>query len=85
MTSSGVCLCATGKSVLGAQRQDGNSEWGTVLRDVGVFTSMVAAVYEPRLLVGHLFTSLWRPFKNFQTSCIEPSLVVFIGQSQTPI
>ena len=50
----------------------------------GVFTSMVAAIYEPRLAVGHLFTSLWGPFKNFETGCVAPSLVVFIGQSQTP-
>ena len=32
-----VCLCATGKTVLGVQRQDVNGEWGTVLRDVGRF------------------------------------------------
>ena len=32
-----VCLCATGKTVLGVQRQDVNGEWGIVLRDVGSF------------------------------------------------
>ena len=45
-TSSGVCWCATRKSVLGVQRQDVNGEWGTVLRDVGSFyiTNKVRAV-----------------------------------------
>ena len=46
---------------------------------------MVAAVYEIRLDVGHLFISLWGTFKNIETGCGAPSLLVFIGQSQTPI
>ena len=36
-TSSGVCLCVQPGNLLGVQRQDGNGEWGTVLRDVGSF------------------------------------------------
>ena len=45
----------------------------------------MAAIYEPRLAVGLLFTSLLGPFKNFETGSVVPTLVVFIGQSQTPI
>ena len=80
-----MCLCATGKTVFGVQRQDVNGEWGTVLRDVGSFYISGGSGLRTSPRRGHLFTSLWGPFKNFETGCVAPSLVVFIGQSQTPV
>ena len=80
-----MCVCVRPGNLLGVQRQDGDGEWGTVLRDMGSFYISGGSNLQTSPRRWTLFTSLWGPFKNFETGCVAPSLVVFIGQSQMPI
>ena len=79
--SSGVCVCVTkitGHTKAGCQRWVGNC-----VKRHGEFLHQWWQWFM-NLTVGHLFLSLWGPFKNFETGCVVQNLVVFIGQSQMP-